>query len=859
MDPIRWKKIKSTFEEVVAKPESERTVFLDQTCANDGELKTEVSSLLDYHTKADRFLEPPTSNLAGQPDPYIGKLFGPYRIDKVLGHGGMGAVYRAVRDDGQFQKQVAIKLVRPGAWSKELALRFNEERRTLARLEHSNIASLLDGGTTEDGVPYLVMEYVNGVPIDEYCDGAKLSIEGRLHLFRTVCSTVQFAHQNLVVHRDIKPGNILVTPEGIPKLLDFGIAKLLSEQEHTGPGEMTRVGLRFVTLEYASPEQIRGEAITTASDVYSLGVLLYKLLTGQRPYQFRSRLPHEITRVVCEQEPRKPSAIVLKEADDEVDAETTRTTSPEEISSLRASSPNKLYRHLTGDLDNIVLKALQKDPRRRYVSVEQFSEDIHKHLGGLPVSARRDTVVYRGTKFFFRHTVGVGATAVIIIALTTGIVGVAWQANRAQKEAAKAAQINAFLQEMLSSADPARSGKDVTVAQTLDQAVVRINQELLTQPEIAAAVLHTIGETYVALGLYDKASAQLERSLEIRYEILGGEHEDISTSLHSLAYIAQVTRDFVKADSLYRRAIAMHKKVHPDPDKHLAAMMNDWGSLLRDRRESSLALAVLKESVEMHRTLFGNESREYASALITLGPALQDNHELAAAESVYRKALDIRRRSSGDEHVDVAFALNNLAFVLMDKGDLDGAESMFRQSLAIWRKAFGNEHPQVETGLLNLAGILQKRGELDEAERLLTDALALNKKQTTPDPLRLSSIEHLLGRNMNLKEDPARAEPYLLEAIMLRRKLFPPGHYVVALAESELGRSLTMLKRYPEAESTLSNAYKSLSLALGDSSARTQETLRSLADLYVVWGNKEKASEYEARLVQSEIPPTPFR
>jgi eukaryotic-like serine/threonine-protein kinase len=857
MDPLRWKKIKSTFEDVVAKPESERSLYLDQRCANDGELKTEVSSLLDYHTKADRFLEPPQSSLTGQPDPYIGKLFGHYRIDGVLGHGGMGAVYRAVRDDGQFQKQVAIKLVRPGAWSKELALRFHEERRTLARLEHPNIASLLDGGTTEDGVPYLVMEYVNGVPIDEYCDDAKLSIEERLKLFRTVSSAVQYAHQNLVVHRDIKPGNILVTPEGIPKLLDFGIAKFLTEQEHAEPGEMTRVGLRFVTYEYASPEQIRGATITTTSDVYSLGILLYKILTGHRPYQFKSRLPHEITRIVCEQLPRKPSATVLRVTDDEDDA--TRTTTPEEISSLRASSPPKLHRHLVGDLDNIVLKALQKDPQRRYMSVEQLSEDVRRHLEGMPVTARRDTVVYRGTKFLIRHAIGVGATALVIIALAAGIVAVVWQANRAKREAAKAEQINAFLQDMLSSADPARSGKDVTVAQTLDQAVVRINKELLTQPEIAAAVLHTIGETYVALGLYDKASTQIERALGIRQKVLGTEHEDISTSLHSLAYIAQVTRDFANADSLYRRAIAMHKKVHPDPDKHLAAMMNDWGSLLRDRGESSGALKVLKESAEMHRILFGEDSREYASALITLGPALQDNHELAAAESVYRKALDIRGRSSGDEHVDVGFALNNLAFVLMDKGDLEGAETMFRQSLAIWRKAFGNEHPQVETGLLNLAGTLQKRGELDEAERLLTDALALNKKQTTPDPLRLSSIEHLLGRNMNLKEDPARAEPYLREAIMLRRKLFPPGHYVVALAESELGRSLTMLKRYPEAESTLSNTYKSLSLALGDSSVRTQETLRSLADLYVVWGNKEKASEYEARLVQSEIPPTPSR
>ncbi|MEK9137340.1 MAG: serine/threonine-protein kinase, partial [Bacteroidota bacterium] len=312
MDPRRWKKIKTTFEEVVAKPEAERTSSLNETYAHDTDLRTEVESLLEYHTKADRFLEPPDQPLLGQLDPYIGKHFGAYRIEEIMGHGGMGAVYRAIRDDGQFQKQVAIKLVRPGAWSNELIARFHEERRTLARLEHPNIAGLLDGGAMENGTPCLVLEYVNGKPIDEYCDAAKLPIADRLKLFCTVCSAVQYAHQNLIVHRDVKPSNILVTPDGIPKLLDFGIAKPLSDDEHTEPGDMTKVGLKFVTLEYSSPEQIRGETITTASDVYSLGVLLYKLLTGRSPYQIKNWLPHEITRAVCEQEPLKPSTSPVK-------------------------------------------------------------------------------------------------------------------------------------------------------------------------------------------------------------------------------------------------------------------------------------------------------------------------------------------------------------------------------------------------------------------------------------------------------------------------------------------------------------------------------------------------------------------
>lgn len=845
-----WRQIREIYEETASLPMEQRKDYLDLTCTGKAEVRKEVEAMLQAETTLGSFLEPPRTvdgTIAGdQTIQLSGKTLGPYHIERLLGEGGMAAVFLGVRSYGQYQKKVAVKVVRSGLWSKAILGRFEHEREALARLDHPNIGRLVDVGTTEEGLPYVVMEYVDGVPIDEYCNAKGLSIPDRLRLFSTICGAVHYAHQNLIVHRDLKPGNILVARDGTPKLLDFGIAKILGDAQTEEPSELTQPGFRFITPEYASPEQLRGEAITTATDIYSLGVILFKLLTGERPYTFRSHLPHEITRIVCEQSPSKPSTAVVKFGD--------RQDKDKDMASLRVGghrsniTPEKLQRLLSGDLDTIVLRALHKDPQRRYPSVLELSEDIRRHLLGLPISAHSDAMGYLVGKFVRRHKIGVISVAVVILTLVGGLIGTLWQAKKAQDEAArvlveknKVDQINSFLQEMLSSADPARSGKDVTVAQTLDQAVVRANQELLTQPEIAAAVLHTIGETYVALGLYDKASTQIERSLAIRHEVLGAEHEDISTSLHSLAYVAQVTRDFTKADSLYQRAIAMHNKVHPDPDKHLAGMMTDWGSLLRDRHETDRALSVLKESVEMHRTLFGDESREYASALITLGPALQDNRELAAAESVYRKALDIRRRLAGDDHVDVGFALNNLAFVLVDKGDLEGAEAMFRQSLAIWRKTLGNDHPQVVSGFLNLAGIVQKRGKLDEAEKLLMDALAMNEKQAIPDPLRLSAIEHLLGRNMNLRRDPTRAEPYLREAIGLRKKLFPANHYVVAAVESELGKSLTMLKRYPEAEVALGNAYKSLTLSFGDSNARTQETLRLLKELYIAWGKKEKA------------------
>jgi serine/threonine-protein kinase len=847
MNPHRWKQIKQTFEDAIAKSELERKPFLDEACANDAELRREVESLLDSLTQSGKFLEPPEDSSHGtHADLYMGKQFGQYRIEKLIGHGGMGAVYEAMRDDGQFQKKVAIKLVRPVAFSKELIERFHQERQTLARLEHPNIAGLLDGGTTEDGTPYLVMEFVDGIPIDEYCDKKKLPIAERLELFRTACSAVQFAHQNLIVHRDIKPGNILVASNGTPKLLDFGIAKFLNEAQQTEPSDITRVGLRFVTLEYASPEQIKGEPVTTASDVYSLGVLLYRLLTGRSPYQFRSRLPHEMTRTVCEQEPLKPSTSPQKPQ------QPSSTQTHDEMSERRGVSAEKLRRQLSGDLDNIVLKALQKEPHRRYLSVEQLSEDIRRHLDGLPVLARPATIGYRTTKFMQRHAIGVAATTIIVLAVVGGLIGVLWQAGKAKKEAAKAEQINLFLEEMLASADPAKSGKDVTVVQTLDRAVERVERELVLQPEIVASLLHTIGETYLGLGQYDKANRDLWRSLMLRHQVFGSEHEDIATVLHSLAFLSQLKSKHTEADSLYQRAIAMHRKTASNPDLHLASMLSDYGTLLRERRETDKALKVLRESLDIFKTIGGNESKEYAVALTNLGSALQDNRQFGAADSAYRLGLDIMKHRLGEEHIDVAQAINNFAFVLVNEGKDDEAERLFRQSLSIRKKVLGENHPEVALAISNLAGLTLKRGKVDEAEKLSREALQLYRATVNPDNLRLTASLVFLGRIANMKGNALQAEKYITEALAIRRKVLPPGHYGIVGTESELGKTLSLQKRFVEAEQLLTQAYETLRTTMGEKHPATTTALKYLVELYRDWGKREKANEYEKKLTAAQ-------
>jgi non-specific serine/threonine protein kinase/serine/threonine-protein kinase len=430
MTPERMEQIGEVLEKALALDPQKRGEYLDALCANDSELRREVESLLDSHEQAgSSFLNAPAAVMeenAGRPSVHPGRRIGPYMVEKEIGHGGMGEVFSAVRADGQYEKTVAIKLVRSGYDTEFILERFRNERQILAGLDHANIARLLDGGTTEEGIPYLVMELVEGAPIDDYCDARKLNITSRLQLFRQVCDAVQYAHQRLVIHRDIKSSNILVTPEGSPKLLDFGIAKLL---DASGSTEATV--LRPMTPEYASPEQIRGEPITTASDVYSLGVVLYQLLTGHSPYRLDTRKPANLAEAITNDDPERPS-ISVRRTENLSYAGASHDLSPEKVSSTREESPFRLQQRLQGDLDFILLKALRKEPDKRYSSVEQFSEDIRRHLDGLPITARKGTWNYRAGKFIRRHRVSVAAAALLLATLLTGVILVVREARIAE-------------------------------------------------------------------------------------------------------------------------------------------------------------------------------------------------------------------------------------------------------------------------------------------------------------------------------------------------------------------------------------------------------------------------------------------
>ena len=446
----RWQRVEEIFNAVEHLPKEERAALLNGLCAGHEDLRRDVESLLAQHDSSDEFIEQAigafaledldalgaNSETGSAPGTVDTAQVGPYRILRQIGLGGMGVLYEAIRED-EFQRRVALKVIKRGMDSTSIIRRFHRERQILAGLSHPNIAALLDGGTTADGRPYFAMEYVEGRPITDYCDARQLTIRQRLELFRKICGAVQHAHQNLVVHRDLKPSNILVTHDGVPKLLDFGIAKILNQGVTSETLDMTVASMRVMTPEYASPEQVRGEPITTSTDVYSLGVLFYELLTGHRPYRFKTRTPQEIAQVVCEHQPEKPSVVITRVEQEPAD-KSDKALTPESVSGPREGQPALLRKRLSGDLDNIALKVLQKEPGRRYASVEQFSEDIRRYLDGLPVSARKDTFRYRARKFVARHRTASVAAALLALSLLAGIGATLREAHIARIERARA-------------------------------------------------------------------------------------------------------------------------------------------------------------------------------------------------------------------------------------------------------------------------------------------------------------------------------------------------------------------------------------------------------------------------------------
>jgi len=628
LTPERWAQIRQIFDGALERQQQDRAAYLRVACAGDEQLRREVESLVASHEESQDFMSTPAADLnmlaldvSSASVPRVPRV-GPYQLEKRIGRGGMGSVWLASRADQEYHKKVAVKMVKRGMDSAEILRRFRMERQVLARLDHPNIARLIDGGSTAEGSPYLVMEYVEGTPINQYCESHQSTISERLNLFRNVCAAVQYAHSNLVVHRDIKAGNILVTKDGTPKLLDFGIAKLMDTDFSPSAAAETRPELRPMTLEYASPEQVRGEPITTASDVYSLGVLLYRLLTGRFPFEgadTRSRMAMQ--QAICEKEPPRPSSVVLSDGDSSI-PQPTRTI---EIAreETRDKARRRLKRKLAGDLDVIILKALRKDAARRYVSAEQFSEDIRRYLEGKPVKARGDTLGYRALRFVQRNPVGVAGAAVVLALLLASIAWLAVTMRRvqAQIEAARErelalepALIRAYdrLGDLYKTSDPSHASGEFRQAVETSREFLRAHPERTDLRRDLAWAEIKLGdlEPREAETLYTDALAQFAVFAKADASDLARQ-KDVMDAERKLGLIQYSTGNLVAALTSFSRALQIAEALPASPEQRRAAAACNFekGEVLAANHEPEAAVANLRKALELYRDLAGSADR----------------------------------------------------------------------------------------------------------------------------------------------------------------------------------------------------------------------------------------------------------
>jgi len=758
MRPERWQDLKQLFQQLLGLDEPARREVLAQTGREDPELQRELEHLLAAHAEAASFMESPPmigdrqATPEAEPEAIRGRRIGPYEIVREIGRGGMGTVYLAVRADGQFRKQVALKLIKRGMDSDVVLRRFRNERQILAQLDHPNIARLLDGGTSDDGLPFFVMDYIEGQRLDDYCDEHRLSVRERLQLFCLICTAIQYAHQNLVIHRDLKPSNILVTRDGTPKLLDFGVAKLLNPELSGTTWETTVAEMRPMTPEFASPEQLQGQILTTASDVYSLGLVLYVLLTGRLPYTLTTiSTPAELIRMICEQEPERPSAAVLA-ADPQADQ---ARNDPARVVGGRDVDRETLKRTLVGDLDNIVLRALRKDPMLRYPSAEQLADDIRRYLQGLPVLARPSTFGYRAAKFVRRHRAGMSAALVILVTLIAGLIVTSWQAHIARRERARADRsladvrrlANSFLFEFheaianLPGSTPARLLVVKRAREYLDRLANEpgADRDLDLQDELATAYdkLGSIqGLSGVAnLGDTTGALESFERAFAIRTALARAKPNDAKTQAalavarHRLCHIADLQGDHAGARRHCEEAVRIAETalaVNPSAKEVRIALieaLDALGDISITEENLERTIGIRRRTLQLGEELAASapedakQRRAVAVECKKLGAALEKSGDLSHAIELYRRALAIDQErvaaepNNGRARLDLSYSFGSLGFALFHSGDLSQALENYSRALAL-REALAQADPTNANAQFAVASALGKIGAI---------------------------------------------------------------------------------------------------------------------------------------------------
>lgn len=831
----------AVFDAALDLPAGERSAFIDAACGGDAELRAEVLELLRAYDESDAFLEAPAVQIAapnleasGSVSGPVPQRIGPFRVLREIGRGGMGAVFLAERADGQFEKRVALKLIRHAAPG--VVRRFAQERRILAMLEHPGIARLLDAGVTAAGLPYLAMELVAGEPIDRYCAALDLPPERRLELFASVGDAVSYAHRHLIIHRDLKPSNILVTADGQVKLLDFGIATLLDAEQHGAEG--TRTEFVALTPEFAAPEQIRGDPVSTATDAYSLGVLLYLLLTGERPYDVRGKSPAEIERIVCLDDPPRPS--------------------------VRAPAPWR--RRLRGDLDVIVMKALRKRPAERYASVQELTDDVRRHLSGHPVQARRQTVAYRALRFARRHAWGIAAAGAIALLVSAYAVSMTVQrarVGRALAEATvgamKAERVTSFMLELFHASGRGRAFADTLTARELLNRGIQRAREQAGQPEVRAQMLDAIGQIHMQLGEYAAARALFEEALATRRTVLGQDHADIATSLANIGAARRRLGDYAGAIRFHRQALEARRRTLGDGHPATLESVYWLAHTLHEYGDTDAAWVLFDEWIAAVSGQPIEITAERATQYINLGQLLLYRGDHGTAERFMSQALDIRRELFGERHADVARALSVLASAYSAARRYEDAERTQRQAVAMLRALHPEGHPDLADGIRGLAVALHLLQRWDEAEQLYLERLALVRRFLgDAHPTYANAMEDM-GMLLRRRGAYDRAEPYLRQAARVYREQTGEKSMLTRRAQVLLGDVLRADGQYAEAEPLLLAGVVTFSeRSVPGFEFALRIAAEALVQMYDAQGRVEEAARYRALLaeVAEELPAT---
>jgi serine/threonine-protein kinase len=836
-DRDRWNRMQDLFAAALETPPADREAYLDRIA--DPEMAAEVRALLRAHEHSGRLdrladvLGPPAPPDAGLDDPLPApSRVGPYALLRPIAHGGMGSVYLAQRADGQASYQVAIKLLRRDLDSAEARRRFLAERQILARLIHPHIARLLDAGLTPDDRPYFVMEYVEGEPIDGYADARHATVNERLELFRTVCAAVQHAHRSLVVHRDLKPANILVTGDGAVKLLDFGIAKALDPEAFPESGR-TETGLRLMTPEYASPEQLRGEPVTTASDVYQLGLLLYVLLAGRRPRLVGPPgAPGMVTREVT-----RPSVAVARGTAAPSGNDDPTADQPAAVAGARGTSPERLRRALRGDLDNIVLRALREEPERRYASVEQLAEDVRRHQVGLPVIARPETWSYVAGKFVKRHRVGVALSTAIAALLVIFAAGMTVQSGRVARERDRAQQVSGLLLDVFRSASPeVARGESITVIQVLDRGTERVRASLGDQPALRATMLLTLSDVYEILGKNQRAAAMAGEALPLNLRSRGPDDPETIENLVRLSKLLAWQGSIDSALLLAERALQLSRRRFGRASLTRARALNAYGLVLHLKGDVARAGPAMEEAVAMLRTRGDSGRRELAAALLNLGWVEENRGRLDSAEARVRESLAIRRRLLSHLDPYLVNTVSALAAILLKLGRVDEGETLAGEATAMADSIYPVGHPQ-RAGMAALhARALDQAGHAPAAEQRYREALAAARGAYGERSLAAAQMLNDLGLLLNRRGDARGAEASLCEAASIFAERRGPADPWTAVVQASLAEVLVPQGRLVEADSIFRGAIPTLERTLGPGDTRLAIPLRNHGVVLMMMG-----------------------